>query len=144
MSMSKTIEMNDEMSFGDRIRHLRQRLKFKQKSFALKLGISSAALSEIENDKYRPGFDFFYKIAKEFNVNLYYLFFGEGDIFLGSQAFSGIGFSTFVAKDKEMKNFLWYFENSPVVQYYILGQFRRFLNEEKEAIDRDIKRNKLE
>ena len=37
-----------------------------------------------------------------------------------------------------MIGFFWYFERSPILQNYILGQFRRFMNEERETIDRDI------
>ena len=56
---------NDE-TFGYRIRKIRQHLRLKQKEFARALGISSPSLSEIENDKYKPGHNFLSHIVKEF------------------------------------------------------------------------------
>ncbi len=71
------------IEFGKRIKQVLKHLKLTQKESAARLGISIASLSEIENDKYKPGHDFFYNMVKEFKVNLYYLYFGKGDMFIG-------------------------------------------------------------
>jgi transcriptional regulator with XRE-family HTH domain len=128
---------NDE-TFGDRLRKIRQHLKLKQKEFAAGLGMSSPALSEIENGKYKPGHYFLYNIVKIHKVNLYYLLFGEGEMFLESLSIGG-GISRYLVSHPEMKRFNWYFERSPILQHYILGKFRQYMNEEREAIDRDVK-----
>jgi transcriptional regulator with XRE-family HTH domain len=127
---------NDE-TFGSRLRKIRQSLRLKQKEFAGGLEISSPSLSEIENDKYKPGHDFFYKIVKAYKVNLYYLLLGEGEMFLESLSV-GSGISRYFGSNPLMKRFTWYFERSPILQHYILGQFRRYMNEERETIDRDV------
>ena len=127
---------NDE-TFGDRLRKIRQHLRLKQKEFAKGLSMSSPALSEIENGKYKPGHEFLYNIAKTYKVNLYYLIFGEGEMFLESLSVGG-GISRYLGSHPEMKRFNFYFERSPILQHYILGQFRRYMNEEREAIERDV------
>jgi transcriptional regulator with XRE-family HTH domain len=136
--------MKIETTFGERLRQIRQHLKYKQADFAEKLNISGPALSEIENDKYKPGHDFFYNLVQEFNVNLYYLLFGEGDMFSESTSSFSPGLAKFAVVNEEVSKFLWYFEHSPIVQYYILGQFRRFYQKEKEEVELDIESYKLE
>ncbi|MGD2092673.1 MAG: helix-turn-helix transcriptional regulator [Candidatus Aminicenantes bacterium] len=123
-------------TFGFRLRKIRQHLNLKQKEFAAGLGISSPALSEIENGKYKPGHDFLYHIVESYKVNLYYLLFGEGEMFLEPLSIGG-GFSRYSGSNPEMKRFIWYFERSPIVQHFILGQFRRYINDERETIERD-------
>jgi transcriptional regulator with XRE-family HTH domain len=134
----------DNTTLGDRLRQIRLQLKLKQKEFAEKLGISGPALSEIENNKYKPGHDFFVSLASEYNVNLYYLLFGDGYMFIDSMNDPSSGLSRYAASNEQVSKFLYYFERSPIVQYYILGQFRRFIQEEREAIERDIENAKLE
>jgi transcriptional regulator with XRE-family HTH domain len=128
---------NDE-TFGERLRKIPQHLKLKQKEFAAGLGMSSPALSEIENGKYKPGHYVLYNIVKICKVNLYYLLFGEGEMFLESLSIGG-GIPRYLVSHPEMKRFNWYFERSPILQHYILGKFRQYMNEERAAIDRDVK-----
>jgi transcriptional regulator with XRE-family HTH domain len=132
------------LTFGDRVRQIRQELDFTQSEFASKLGISGPAISEIENDKYKPGHDFFYTLARDFNVNLYYLLFGRGDMFIGLEEGVAAVLKEHARRNPEVEKFLWYFEKSPIVQYYLLGQFRRFMQKEKDDVDRDIEIHKNE
>jgi len=127
-----------EETFGDRLKQIRQRLMMKQKEFAGSLGISGPALSEIETGKYKPGHDFLYNIVKKHQVNLYYLIFGQGEMFLESLSAGG-GFSPHFSSTPEIKRFLWNFERSPILQHFILGHYRRYMNDEREAIERDVK-----
>jgi transcriptional regulator with XRE-family HTH domain len=133
------MKKRQRLTLGDRVREVRQELELTQSEFGDRLNLSGAALSEIENDKYKPGHDFFLHMAKEFNVNLYYLFFGKGDMFIGIAEGSKEGAAHFVAKNSEVEKFLWHFERSPIVQYFILGQFRRFFQKEQKEIESDIK-----
>ncbi len=130
--------MKLETTLGERLKQARQHLRLKQTDFAEKLNISGPALSEIENDKYKPGHDFFYRVAKEFGINLYYLLFGEGEMFTESGSGYSPGLTKYAVSNSEVNRFLWYFERSPIVQYFILGQFRRFFQQEKKEIELDI------
>jgi transcriptional regulator with XRE-family HTH domain len=136
--------MKIETTLGERLKQVRQRLKLKQSDLAEKLNISGPALSEIENDKYKPGHDFFYHAAKEFNINLYFLLLGEGDMFTNPGSGYSSGLTRYAASNSEVSKFLWYFEHSPIVQYFILGQFRRFFQKEKKEIELDIENYKKE
>jgi transcriptional regulator with XRE-family HTH domain len=129
----------EESTFGDRLRQIRQKLKMSQKNFAAKLNITGPALSEFENNKYKPGYEFFYMIVKEFKVNLYYLIFGEGEMFTETMGGLHGRLAEAAASSKELRRFLYYLENSPLVQYNTLSQFRRFYMDEKETIERDLK-----
>jgi transcriptional regulator with XRE-family HTH domain len=70
-------------TFGERVRAIRKSLKIKQEDFAPGLKISTTHLTEIEKGKTKPCHDFFYNIVKNYNVNPYYLLFGEGEMFCG-------------------------------------------------------------
>ena len=67
---------------GKRIKRVREYLKINQKEFAAKLGITTENLSEIENGKTKPGFDFFYKADEIFNINLLYILKGKEPMML--------------------------------------------------------------
>ena len=68
-------EKNNLIFIASRIRAVREALNLTQKQLAQRLNISGPTLSEFENGKLPPNFDFIFNIYREFNVNLYYLFF---------------------------------------------------------------------
>jgi hypothetical protein len=41
-------------------------------------------------------------------------------------------------KDEEVRRFFRYFEYSPLVQFMILAEFRKLLNNEKAAIEKEM------
>jgi transcriptional regulator with XRE-family HTH domain len=127
--------------FGQRLRAIRKSLQLKQRDFANDLDVSVTTLSDIETGKSKPGLDFFVRLSGTFNVNLYYLFFGEGEMFRKKDDTGPM--ENFLGESSEdVKEFLTYFFNSKLVQYQVLGYFRRFLNEEEEAINKDLEKNK--
>ena len=130
-----------ETGFADRLKAVRKSLRLKQKEFAERLKISGPALSEIESGKYKPGHDFFIKIAKEFEVNLYYLLFGEGDMFLDPMASYIRRVNTFAVNTPDVREFFHYFERSSLLQYLILAHFKLIMTKdvEREAIEKEIK-----
>jgi transcriptional regulator with XRE-family HTH domain len=125
-------------TFGSRIRAIRKSLKMRQKDIAPVLGISTTHLSEIEKDKSKPCHDFFYNIVKNFHVNLYYLLFGEGEMFAGSNEKIETDVRKIKTGDKNIDEFLYYFFNSPMVYNYLMYQFRTLYNEKKTVIKDDI------
>jgi transcriptional regulator with XRE-family HTH domain len=124
--------------FGQRIKNIRKALRLNQKDFASPLNISSSFLSEIENGKYKPGFDFFKNILDQFNVNLHYLLTGQGEMF-----------NQFEKKPvKEIKNpftsiesgeeLLWYIDRSLLFKHTVLGFATKFLYDNKPHIKSEI------
>ena len=130
--------MTNERDIAVRLTEIRQALKFKQKEFAERLNISAPSLSEIEGGKYKPNFDFMAKLVKEFKVNLYYLFFGEGEMFIDPAAFYINKVKDFTIDTEDMRKFFFYFHRSPVLRYLMLAQFRISLLKEKEDIENDL------
>jgi transcriptional regulator with XRE-family HTH domain len=127
---------------GDRFKMIRKTLKLNQETFAAKLGSSLGHISEIENNKYKPGFDLLLNMETKYRVNLNYLLFNKGELFLKSNThsiirkyFDGLHLSKFETK------FLEYFQNSLICRYKLIGYFQRFILSEKELIDLDIRQN---
>ncbi|NIM13890.1 MAG: helix-turn-helix domain-containing protein [Candidatus Aminicenantes bacterium] len=142
-------EIKDDL-FGSRLKAIRKRLKMLQAEFCDKLNISVPNLSEIENNKTRPGYDFFYKIVKEFDVNLNYLVLGEGPMFrkigkdTGKGKAAGLDISRlgYPVNNEAVEEFLFYFFNSRFVHYRFLSELVRVLSENKDIIDDEIEKKK--
>ncbi len=130
--------MTREKGVGRRIKQIRKALNIKQKDFAEKLNISGPSLSEIETGKYKPGFDFLEKITKEFNANLYYIILDEGEMFLEPNGTYIKSASNFGANNEDVHKFLWYFERSSILHYYLLSAFKTKLLKDKEIIEKEI------
>ncbi|NIM14945.1 MAG: helix-turn-helix domain-containing protein [Candidatus Aminicenantes bacterium] len=142
-------EIKDDQ-FGSRLKAIRKRLKMLQADFCEKLNISVTNLSEIENNKTRPGYDFFYKIVKEFDVNLNYLVFGEGTMFrkIGKEEGKGkvlgldISRLGYPVNNEAVEEFLYYFFNSRFVHYRFMSELVRVSSENKNIIDDEIEKKK--
>jgi transcriptional regulator with XRE-family HTH domain len=124
-------------TFGSRVRAIRKSLKLNQEDIAPQLKISSQHLSDIELDKSKPCHDFFYNIVKNYQVNPFYLLFGEGEMFCGSKE-KIEDIKKIKTGDKEVDLFLYYFFNSPMVYSYLMFQFRKIYGESNEVIKKDI------
>ena len=137
--------MNNKINngIGKRLRHIRETLGLKQKEFAEKLNISGATLSDVEKGKYKPGHAVFYNIALAFKVNLYYLLYGEGDMFVDPKKFTGGDQKTEEEITKEEKKFLWYFNNSIILRYRILSNFEALLLHEKENLKKEFENTEI-
>ena len=124
---------------ASRVTEIRKVLKLKQKDFAARLGISGPSISEIEKGKYKPNFDFLYNASREFNVNLYYLLFGEGEMFLDPTSSITSRADDFPMDNEDVRTFFHYFKRSRAVQYSILAYFRGLLLRDKDTIANDLK-----
>ncbi len=129
--------MTGDKALGNRIKQIRKALRLRQVDFAKRLNMSGPSLSELETGKYKPGFDCLMTLATEFKVNLYYVFFGEGEMFFdGSQSFSGP--SPLAADNEDVRKFLWYFERSSIIRYHVLSVFKSKLFDEEKNIAREL------
>jgi len=134
--------MTEKDDVAGRLKKIREALKLKQKEIAQQLNISSPSYSELEAGKYKPRFELISKLSREFNVNLYYLMFGEGDMFLGPVQLFSRRIGKNVVNKEEIDRFLNYFENSPMAQFMILGSFRAILNKDKETIEKEVEEHR--
>jgi len=131
-------EVKKEDAFCQRLKLIRKTLGITQKEMSTGLGISDGTMSEIFNGKHKPGYEFFIRITTEFNVNIYYLLFGKGEMFLSPTThFSKMVEQLSVNMD-DVQKMLWYFERSPIVQYMMSGYFRTILQNQHGAIRKEI------
>ncbi len=136
----ETLKEENIDEFGQRLKNIRKSLELKQRDFASDLNISVTTLSDIETGKSKPGHDFFVRICETYKVNLYYLLFGEGEMFRKESEASPVESLVDEAASEDVRDFLTYFFNSKLVQYQVLGYFRKFFNEEEAAINKDVEK----
>ncbi|MCK5057074.1 MAG: helix-turn-helix transcriptional regulator [Candidatus Aminicenantes bacterium] len=123
---------------GTRIRNIRKAIKLKQKEFVTKLHIADTSLSDIENGKHNPNFDFLVNLAQEFNVNLDYVFFGKGEMFADRTLSLPGRIEEFAVNINDVRKFLYHFERSPFIQYSVLTHFREMLTRSSQTISKEI------
>jgi transcriptional regulator with XRE-family HTH domain len=139
MRKKKMIEQENKNTVGYRIKQIRKTLNLKGKDFAPRIKISGPSLSELEKGKYYPNFEFLVNISREFNVNLYYLLFGEGDMFMDTGSRTDLGLlEELINSSSTIRNFISYFERSEIIRYFILSQFKYKLMLDKEMIEKEI------
>ena len=130
---------NKNLTFiASRIRAVREALNLTQKQLAQRLNISGPTLSEFENGKHKPNFDFIYNIYREFHVNLYYLLYGEGEMFEERGGPLSQRLERLCKQNKDVTRLLEYFERSTVIRYYLLSQFKGKMLLEKELIEKEM------
>lgn len=125
---------------GARIKKIRETLNMKQKDFAQKLGISAPTLSELEAGNNKPSFDTIIKLSELFNINLYFILFGKGEMFENPllEFLFNLNEADMVIKFDYLKEFLGYFAKSKQVQFHIGNQFELKMMADKDSILKEI------
>ena len=142
--VKKKIEKENKNTVAYRVIEIRNALNIKGKDFASRLKISQPCLSGIENGKHPPNFDFIYNIYNEFHVNLYYLLYGEGDMFEERGGPLSQRLDSLCKQNPDVCRLLEYFEKSSIIRYYLLGQFNGKMLLDKELIDKEIQASNKE
>jgi transcriptional regulator with XRE-family HTH domain len=137
--MAKSKKENKNLTFiASRIRAIRESLNLTQKQLARRLNVSGPTLSEFENGNHQPNFEFIYNIHREFYVNLYYLLYGEGEMFEERGGPLSQRLERLCKQNKDVTRLLEYFERSTVIRYYLLSQFKGKMLLEKELIEKEM------
>ncbi|MCP5108475.1 MAG: helix-turn-helix transcriptional regulator, partial [bacterium] len=119
--MSKDPEL---IKIGERMQAIRKKLGFLQKDFAGELGISGASLSEIEAGNAKPRYELIYNITGKFNVNIYYLLHGRGEMFMPEESEKPFDFGEGGKYRDWVLKFLRYFKDSEMVRHHMISYFR--------------------
>jgi hypothetical protein len=78
-------------------------------------------------------------IAREFNVNLYYLVFGEGEMFIEpGKRTDMVILEELAGNSSHIRKFIYYFERSDIIRFFLLSQFKHKLMLDREMIDKEI------
>jgi transcriptional regulator with XRE-family HTH domain len=137
-------EKNNLTLIASRIRAIRESLNLTQKQLAQRLNVSGPTLSEFENGKHPPNFDFIYNIYNEFHVNLYYLLYGEGDMFEERGGPLSQRLDRLCKQNPDICRLLEYFEKSSIIRYFLLSQFNGKMLLDKELIEKEIQASNME
>lgn len=129
----------DLKEFGLRVKTVRKTLKLSQQEFGEKLNISGSFISDIEAGKSKAGYDLFFNLSVVFNVNLYYLVLGEGEMFGSSGILPDLGSKLICEQIETGAELLWYVGNSPMFKHTIMGFASKFLYENEKSIKKDLK-----
>jgi transcriptional regulator with XRE-family HTH domain len=129
---------------GSRIKEIRKELGLNQREFSKKLGMNQSTLSEVEKGKYNLSIDIIIKLAKEYDVNLYYLLTDDDEMFLPTDVLSLTRIKEYAVIPESIKRFLFHFQGSPIVQHYILSQYRILMAEKGHAILQEVEKFKKE
>ncbi|MCP5049952.1 MAG: helix-turn-helix transcriptional regulator, partial [bacterium] len=132
--------MSKENDVAKRLKAIREALGLKQNHFAQRLHVSGPLLSELESGKYKPKFNLIVNLVREFNVNLYYLYFGEGEMFAGGDSRGKPrALSEYDILNKtHFIDFLENIERSPFLEFSILSHYRLLMSKEKETIQEEF------
>jgi transcriptional regulator with XRE-family HTH domain len=95
-----------DTTFGDRLKRLREHLRFSQQEMADKLGISQISLSNYERGKRFPDVRIIQALLELFNVNLVWLFTGNGAVF-----------ETVMNENPEYRELFYWFYKLPIVRF---------------------------
>lgn len=131
--------MKLQIEIGKRINQIRKALNLTQEDFGKTLGTSKASLSEIENGKYKASIELLEKLVKKHNVNLHFVITGEGDMFISPTAASYVRAEKFAVNLDDVRDFLYHFERSFILQYFIMGQYKTRMMLEGDLIIKEIK-----
>ena len=125
---------------GLRLQLIRKKLNLLQKDFAKSLDISNASLSEMEAGNAKPRFELIYNITSKYKVNINYLLHGEGEIFMSDEISRQSGLEIMPEYHLFFKEFLYYFNQSPLVRTAMMNYFRTYILEKENLIEKDIRK----
>ncbi|MCP4153960.1 MAG: helix-turn-helix transcriptional regulator [bacterium] len=127
---------------GERIKKIREHLGLKQKEFAESMSIQSSYLSEIESGKKNASTETLNKLFDIHNINISYLFTGEGNYFIQKEE-NGAShqkktLSQLNAATDLMDELYWYLENIPVVRFAVIEFFKGYLYEKRGMVEEEV------
>jgi transcriptional regulator with XRE-family HTH domain len=137
--MNKEMVYEESGTSGERIKKVRLALNKKQYKFADELRMCKSQLSDMENGKWKPGHNLMKKLVCEYEVNPYYLLFGEEPIFFNTKELpSQFCGDDFIIRPSGVKEFLYYFRKSKTIQLSTIAEFKKRVLVDRELIDKEI------
>ncbi len=135
--------MNNEL-LGTGIKKIRQYLGLKQKDLAKILDISGGYLSELECGKKNPGIDVLNKLVEKYQVNISYLFTGNGSFFIptGKETLdeTETNIKEISAGNELLEEMNWYIENIPLVRFALIEFFKSYLYDKRGLIEEEVEK----
>jgi transcriptional regulator with XRE-family HTH domain len=131
---------SDFEDVGLRLKTVRKLLKIKQDVFAKTLNIDETSLSDYEEEKKYPPFEFLRNISAKYNVSVEYLVLGKGEPFIREKS----DFDNFLKDESfgdytdEVIRLFGYMKRSKCVMHAVMAFFYEYLFKNGEYIEKDI------
>lgn len=141
----------DLEAVGGRLRAVRDELKLSMEQMREISGYSKSLISAAENGLKKPSVLYLYALYHRYNVNIHYIFSGEGDMFLGSRADSGAPDMVpepetadggrdapsfdWVGEDPNLRSLFHLMENVDMVRFAVLSHFIEYRTQHKQLIE---------
>jgi transcriptional regulator with XRE-family HTH domain len=137
-NMEKNNNQIDKESIGRRLKLIRTALDLSQREFADSLNISASSICSIESGKGLPRHDIIYNLAAKFNVNIYFLLHGSGEMFISDLLKQRIESCEFKPYTNFLKEFLKYVRASSVVRFEMMNYSWKYFLENEALIEKEI------
>lgn len=111
---------------GARLLAIRKKLKMNQEELAKHLNVSNGTISAIEKGNILPSFKVIYLLAKKFNVNLFFLVFGTGEMFNRHQVNQSLTGNFPRDQALFLENFIHDFNRSELFRHSIIAYCKKF------------------
>lgn len=124
---------------GSRLKEIRKALGLTGLPFASGLGISKGYLSEIETGRKIPSTELLEKLLNVYNININYLFTGEGNPFFAPETLITLP----PPKDKEyelMKDIVWHINNIELARHALFTFMGSYLFDNRELMELEAKK----
>jgi len=150
---------------GGRLRAVREELKLSMEQMREISGYSKSLISAAENGLKKPSALYLYAMYDHLNVNIHYIFSGEGDMFLVSKADPGTAADTgsavgpdtesevspdtgpgWAGADDNIRSLFYLMEHVDMVRFAVLSHFIEYRTHHKRMIEEllEEKLDKLE
>ena len=111
---------------GARVLSIRKKLHMNQEELAKHLNVSNGTVSAIEKGNILPSFKVIYHLAKTFNVNLFFLVFGAGEMFKQNQVNQSLTGDFPPDQALFLENFIRDFNRSELFRHSIMAYCKKF------------------
>ena len=109
-----------------------------QGEFCSSLFITAGYLSGIENGKGNPGIKFFIELTDRYKVNMNYLFYGSGKMFIDEKAPLPWDSREILDDIEDPDDIMWFIKNSPIFRNEMFVHAAKFLYDNKVIIHKNI------
>jgi len=127
-------ELYELKSTGERFREVRKTLKMPLSRIAGEAGISRSIISEMENGKRGPNPRYMIYLVVKRNVDLRYVFKGEGEMFLTQKSAPSTDLD-FRESQKAVDEMIYIMHISPEIMYSLLAVFAGLKREKRELLE---------
>lgn len=142
MSVIQMRKSESSAEIGERLKNIRIELRAQQKDMADTLEIAASYLCEIESGRANPGPEFFKRLAIHYNVNLQYVFLGEGEMFTGPGGTSKSFEFKRGSEIETIEELVWLIKNSAYFKNTMLALANKTINKEEDEILESLQRSK--